>query len=155
MQNFLDKDDYKEWKRRCLKQRYIAAKNPCTEYAMATCVDYEVSCGPWNLRLCLERFLQPSQWHASISYFKEIGNQIVRDKATNLPIFEAAQDALLLVKDWSNEELDVARSLLGDLMGPLIAGKTQPMREIKLPFGFALHWMTGEEDAAKAQAARN
>lgn len=153
MQNFLDKDDYKEWKRRCTKQRYIARTNPCDELGMATCTDFEVSCGPWNLRLCLERFCQPSQWHASISYFKQIGNEIVRDKATGLPIFEAPQDALLLVKEWNHEELDIARSLLADLMGPIIAGKTQPVKEVKV--FFALHWLTGEVDAAKAQAERN
>ena len=141
------------WKRRCLRQRYIAGENPCDEKEMATCTDFEVSCGPWNLRLVLERFINPPQWHASISYFKKIGDETIRDKATGLPIFEAPQDALLLVKEWSHEELDVARSLLGDLMGPIIAGKTQPVKEAKVYF--ALHWLTGEKDAAKAQAARN
>ena len=153
MRNFLDKADYAEWKRRCLKQRYIAGENPCDEPAMATCTDYEISCGPWNLRLCLERYVTPAVWHASISYFKKIGDEVVRDKATGLPVFEAPQDALILVKDWSNEELDVARSLLGDLMGPIIAGKEQPVIERKV--FFALHWLTGEYDAAKAQANRN
>ena len=153
MQNFLDKEDYKEWKRRCVKQRYIARMNPCDEQEMATCTDFEISCGPWNLRLCLERYVQPAVWHASISYFKKIGDEIVRDKATGLPIFEAPKDALLLVKDWNHEELDVARSLMGDLMGPLIAGKTQQVREVKV--FFALHWLTSEYDAAKEQASRN
>jgi hypothetical protein len=155
VKNFLDKEEYKLWKTRCIKQRYIAAQNPCSEMAMSTCTDYEVSCGPWNLRLCLERYIDPPQWHASISYFKEIGNEIIRDKATGLPIFEAPQDALLLVKDWNHEELDVARSLLGDLMGPLIAGKTQLVREMKVPFGFALHWLSSEKDVNDAMARRN
>lgn len=153
MKNFLDKADYAEWKRRCTKQRYIAARNPCIEMEMASCTDYEVSCGPWNLRLCLERYVEPAVWHASISHFKTIGGETVYDKVTGLPMFEQEQDALILVKDWSNEELDIARSLLGDLMGPLIAGKTQQVIERKV--FFALHWMTSEADAAKEQASRN
>lgn len=154
MKHFLDKDDYREWKRRCTRQRYIARTNPCDESAMATCTDFEISCGhEWNLRLCLERYVQPAVWHASISHFKTIGNETVFDKLTGLPIFEQEQDALILVKDWSGEELDVARSLLGDLMGPLIAGRTQQVIERKV--FFALHWLTGEYDAAKEQANRN
>lgn len=153
MKNFLDKEEYALWKQRCIKQRYIAAKNPCDEMEMASCTDYEISCGPWNLRLCLERYVEPAMWHASISYFKQIGNETVYEKATGLPIFEAPQDALILVKDWSDEELDVARSLLGDLMGPIIAGETQRVIERKV--FFALHWLTGEEEAAKERASRN
>lgn len=153
MRNFLDSTEFAEWKRRCIRQRYIAAKNPCYEDVMATCVDYEVSCGPWNLRLVLETFTHPAIWHACISFFKQIGNETVYDKCTGLPLFEAPQDALLCVKDWNHEELDVARSLLGDLMGPLIASKDQKMIERK--GFFALHWITDAEEVNKRLAARN
>ena len=153
MQNFLDAADYKEWKRRCTKQRYIAARNPCYDGAMVTCIDYELHCGPWNLRLVLETFCEPAIWHANISYFKQIGNETIYDKCTGLPVFEAPQDALLCVKDWTHEELDIARSLLGDLMGPLIAGKDQPM--IERQGFFALHWITEAEEVNKRLAQRN
>jgi hypothetical protein len=153
MQNFLDKEEYAEWKRRCTKQRYIAIKNPCDEQEMATCVDYEISCGPWNLRLCLERFIEPSQFHASISFFKQIGNETVYEKATGLPIFEVPQDALVLVKEWSKEELDTARSLLGDLLGPLIPAKDTRVIERKV--FFALHWLVDEKQVSEQLAHRN
>lgn len=154
MRNFLDAADYAVWKQRCIKQRFIAAKNPCYEEAMATCVDYETACGPWNLRLVLETFTLPCPiWHASISYFKEIGGEVVKDKATGLPLFVEPQDALLCVKEWNHEELDVARSLLGDLMGPLIAAKDQKM--IERQGFFALHWLTDAEEVNKRLAQRN
>ena len=155
MRNFLDSYDYQLFKSRCIKQRYIAARNPCTQLAMVTCEDFEMPpVGPWNLRLVLERYLEPSQWHASISYRKEIGSQTVFDKATGLPMFEAPQDGMVMVGSWSNEELDIARSLLGALMGPLIAAPDQQVTETRAPQFFALHWTTGEADAAKAQATR-
>jgi hypothetical protein len=153
MQNFLDAEEYREWKRRCTRQRFIAIKNPCDEQAMATCTDFEVSCGPWNLRLCLERFIQPSQWHASISFFKQIGNETVYEKATGLPIFEAPQDALVLVKEWNKEELDTARSLLGDLLGPLIPAKDTRVREVKV--FFCLHWLVNDNEVSEQLARRN
>jgi hypothetical protein len=142
------------WKRRCTKQRYIAAKNPCYEAVMATCVDFEISCGPeWNLRLVLETFVHPPIWHANISHFRQIGNETIYDKATGLPIFEVPQDALLLVKEWSKEELDVARSLLGDLMGPLIPSKDTRVIEDKR--FFALHWIVDAHEVNKRLAERN
>jgi hypothetical protein len=153
MQNFLDKEEYAQWKWRCTKQRFIAARHPCYDGAMATCTDYEVHCGPWNLRLVLETFCAPAIWHANISYFKQIGNETIYDKVTGLPIFEVAQDALLCVKDWNHEELDVARSLLGDLLGPLIAAKDQ--RVIERKGFFALHWISEAAEVNKHLAARN
>jgi|SRR5215472_12221565 len=153
MQNFLDSEEYAKWKRRCIRQRYIAAKNPCYEGAMATCVDFEVDCGPWNLRLVLETYVIPAIWHASISYFKRIGDQTVYDKVTGLPIFEAPQDALMCAKDWTHEEDDTARSLLGDLMGPLIVDKDQ--RVIERKELFAMHWITEAAEVNKRLAARN
>jgi len=153
VQNFLDDADFREWKRRCIKQRYVAAKHPCYDGAMATCVDYEIRCGSWNLRLVLETYVTPAIWHSSISYFKRIGDETVYDKATGLPIFEVPQDALLCVKDWTKEELDVARSLLGDLMGPLIVTKDQRM--IERQGFFALHWITEAAEVNKRLAQRN
>jgi len=153
MQNFLDSDEYAMWKWRCIKQRHIAARNPCYDEGMVTCTDFEISCGPWNLRLVLETFTAPPIWHANISYFKRIGDETIYDKCTGLPIFEVPQDALLCVKDWTHEELDVARSLLGDLMGPLIAAKDQKM--IERQGFFALHWMTDAEEVNKRLARRN
>jgi hypothetical protein len=153
MQNFLDSAEYAEWKRRCVKQRYIAAKNPAYDGAMATCVDFEIACGPWNLRLVLETFTIPSILHANISYFKRIGDEVVYEKATGLPIFEVPQDALLCVKEWNKEELDVARSLLGDLMGPLIPSKDT--RVIERQGFFALHWIVDAEEVNKRLAERN
>jgi hypothetical protein len=153
MQDFLDAADYAEWKRRCIKQRYIAAKNPAYDGAMATCVDFEISCGPWNLRLVLETYVYPAIWHASISYFKKIGDETIYDKCTGLPIFEAPQDALLLVREWNKEELDVARSLLGDLMGPLIPRKdTRVIEDLRF---FAMHWIVEAAEVNKSLAQRN
>ena len=120
---------------------------------MATCVDFEVGCGPWNLRLVLETYTERPIWHASISYFKQIGNEVVYDKATGLPIFEAPQDALLLVKEWNKEEIDVARSLLGDLMGPLIPSEDTEVVEDKR--FFAMHWIVDAEKVNKLLARRN
>lgn len=155
MRNFLDAADYAQWKRRCIKQRYIAAKNPCYEEAMATCVDFEIPCGPeWYLRLVLETFVLPGPiWHASISHIRQIGNEVVFDKITGLPIFEAPQDALICPKDWTHEEKDIASSLLGDLMGPLIAGKTQRVFIHIEPM--ALHWITPLEEVNKHLAQRD
>src|SRR5215472_17506530 len=157
MQNFLDKEDYALWKNRCIKQRYIAAKNPCYEDAMVTCEDFEVHLPPsepeWNLRLVLETFCSPAIWHASISHFKNIGDETVYDKATGLPVFETGKQALLLVKDWDHEELDVARSLLGDLMGPLLVSADIPVTE-DLRF-FAMHWIIKAEDVNKRIAQTN
>jgi hypothetical protein len=153
MQNFFDSAEYQQWKTRCIRQRYIAAKNPCYDEGMVICEDFEVQVGPWNLRLVLETFMEPPVWHANISYFKKIGDETIYDKATGLPIFEAPQDALLCVKDWNNEELDIARSLLGDLMGPLIAAKDQKM--IEQQGFFALHWITDAHEVNKRLAQRN
>ena len=153
MKNFLDHDEYREWKRRCTRQRYIAAKHPCYDGAMATCSDFEISCGPWNLRLVLETFCEPAIWHASISYFKEIGAETIYDKCTGLPVFEAPQDALLCVKDWNHEELDIARSLLADLVGPLIPSKDQ--RVIERQGFFALHFILDADEVNRNLARRN
>jgi len=158
MQNFLDKEDYALWKNRCIKQRYIAAKNPCYEDAMVTCEDFEVHLPPsepdWNLRLVLETFVHPRPiWHANISHFKLIGNEIVTDKATGLPVFEVGQRALVLVKDWTDEEKDVARSLLGDLMGPLIPSKdTRVLEDQRF---FAMHWIVDAVEVNKRLAQKN
>jgi hypothetical protein len=154
VRNFLDSAEYEQWKRRCIKQRYIAAKNPCYEEVMVTCVDFELSCGPqWNLRLVLETFTDPPIWHANISYFKQIGNETIYDKCTGLPVFEVPQDALLCVKDWNYEELDVARALLGDLMGPLIPSKDTKVLE-RQGF-FALHWIVDANEVRQRLAERN
>lgn len=154
MRNFLDAADYKEWKRRCTKQRYIAAKNPCYEKAMVTCVDFEISCGPeWDLRLVLETFTDPPIWHASISHTVEIGGETVYDKCTGLPIFIAPQDAKPVVKEWTHEERDVAESLLADLMGPLIPSKDTHV--IVTEVVFALHWMVDARKVAEQLAQRN
>jgi hypothetical protein len=153
MKNFLDKEEFAIWKKRCIKQRYIAAKNPCYDEGMVQCEDFEVHCGPWNLRLVLETFCTPAIWHGNISYFKQIGNEVVYDKATNLPIFEAPQDALLLCKDWTAEEKDVARSLLGDLVGPLIVAKDTKV--IEREGFFALHWILDAAQVNQQLARRN
>ena len=153
MQNFLDRDEYAMWKRRCTKQRYIAARNPCYDEGMVTCLDYEVHCGPWNLRLVLETFTVPPIWHANISYFKRIGDETVYDKVTGLPMFETAKRALLLVKDWDHEEIDTARSLLGDLMGPLLVSQDIPVTEDQKVF--AMHWIIKLEDVVKRVAKTN
>jgi hypothetical protein len=153
MQNFLDQADYALWKRRCTRQRYIAARNPCYDEGMVTCVDFEIACGPWNLRLVLETFVNPPIWHANISYFKQIGNETIYDKATGLPVFEAPQDALLCVKEWTGEELDVARSLLADLFGPLLIDKDQPVLE-RQGF-FALHHIMDAHDVARRVGRKN
>src|SRR5215472_4833660 len=158
MQNFLDKEDYALWKNRCIKQRYIAAKNPCYDPGMVTCEDFEVHLPPsepeWNLRLVLETFIRPRPiWHANISHFKLIGNETVLDKATGLPVFEVGQRALVLVKDWTDEEKDVARSLLGDLMGPLIPSKdTRVLEDQRF---FAMHWIVDAVEVNKRLAQKN
>ena len=154
MKNFLDKEDYMEWKRRCTKQRYIAAKNPCYDKAMVTCVDFELSCGPeWNLRLVLETFTDTPIWHASISHITQIGGEVVYEKSTGLPIFVAPQDAMVVVKEWSHEERDVADSLLGDLMGPLIPSKDTHVEVTEVVL--ALHWIVDAIKVNEALAARN
>lgn len=147
MQNFLDAQEYAQWKDRCKLQRRVAAENPCTDGAMATCIDFDVDCGPrWHLRLVLERYVEPPIWHASISQSKEIGNETVFDKRTGLPIFETPREALIVVNEWTGEERDVARSLLGDLMGPLI--NRQDQRVIEAQRLFAMHWITTEEEVS-------
>jgi len=157
VQNFLDKQDYDLWKKRCIKQRFIAAKNPCYDEGMVTCEDFEIHLPPsepdWNLRLVLETFCTPAIWHASISHFKTIGDETVYDKVTGLPMFETAKRALLLVKDWDHEEIDTARSLLGDLMGPLLVSQDIPVTEDQKVF--AMHWIIKLEDVVKRVAKTN
>lgn len=154
MRNFLDSKDYEAWKERCAAQRRIAALNPCYEKAMVTCVDFDVDCGPeWHLRLVLETYTPRPIWHASISHITRVGDQAVYDKQTGLPIFLAPQDAMVMVKDWTHEEKDVADSLLGDLVGPLIAAKDQ--RVDVHDVGFARHWILSAEEVARNIARRN
>lgn len=154
MRHFLDSEDYAEWKRRCIKQRFIAAKNPCYEGIMATCEDYEISCGPeWDLRLVLETYTPKPIWHASISHTITTGGQTVYDKATGLPIFEEEQEAKVMVKDWTKEEQDVANSLLGDLLGPLIP--TPDTRVNVHDVGFARHWVLDAQEVHQKIARRN
>lgn len=148
MKNFLDSNEYAQWKGRCKEQRRIAAENPCTEGAMATCIDFEVDCSPrWHLRLVLERYVEPPIWHASISQSKDIGDDTVYDKTTGLPIFDVPREGLVIVNEWTPEELDVARSLLGDLMGPLVARPDQRVLEAQRLF--AMHWITNEDEVSR------
>lgn len=152
MQN-LNSTEIAEWKSRCAIQRSIARANPCTEAVVATCSDFETKLGPWNLRLFLATWRQPHVWVGSISYFKQIGDETVYDKATGLPIFEVPQDALMCVKDWTHEEKDIAKSLLADLFGPLIHDKAQPVMEAMGMFG--LNWVTKEADARRVAVVEN
>ena len=152
MQN-LNPSEIEEWKARCRKQREIARANPCTEPVMCTCLDFEATLGPWNPRLVIKAWVKPPIWDGSISYFKHIGDETIYDKNTGLPIFEAPQDALLCVKDWSPEELDIARGLLGDLFGPLIHHRDQQVVENKGLF--CLTWMVTVKSAQQSVAASN
>ena len=153
MQNFLDSAEYAMWKQRCKNHRRIAAENPCHYKAMVACIDYEFDCGPaWNFRLVLETFLRPPIWHATISHVKKIEDEIVYDKLTGLPIFETAREGMVFVKDWTTEELDVARSLLADVMGPLLIDEDQPALEVQEIF--ALHHILNANDVAQRIARK-
>ena len=133
--------------------RSVARCNPCYDPEMVSLADFYHKIGPWNLHLVLETYIKPSQWHGSISYFKEVAHETVYDRETGKPIFEAPKDAMLEVKDWTPEELDIARDLLAGMFGPLIHDAQQRVVEHK--GAMALHWTTLEVDARKAAARGN
>lgn len=144
-----------EWKATCRKQRDIARCNPSTCPEMSSCMDYDCTCGPYNLRIVLERYMVPSSWHGSISYMPDIGEQTVYDKVTGLPIFDVPKQGMIKVKEWKKEEYDTARDLLGELFGPLIHDEHQQVVETSLPDGFCLHWLVREEDTRHAIPQEN
>jgi hypothetical protein len=141
------------WKLECRKLRQIARTNPCYHVAMASCEDFETALGPWHLRLFLLTANLPAVWIGSVSYMKEIGDEVVYDKDTGLPIFNAPQDALIAAHEWTHEEKDIARSLLADLFGPLIHDKHQPVTEETMVF--SLNWVVNDKDTRQRAALEN
>jgi len=137
------------WKQRCKNHRRIAAENHCYDKDMVMWRVFEFDCGPaWNFRLVFEiPPLTPRPiWHASISHVRKIGDETIYDKETGLRIFTAPRPQMVRVNEWTSEEKDVARSLLADVLGPLLVDEDQPALEAERIFG--LHHILDANDVA-------
>lgn len=146
MSQNLNSEEQAKWKETCKRQRDIARCNPCTCVAMVSCEDFDCEVGPWHLRLTLDAYLNPPQWHGSISLMKEIGDELVYDEK-GVPLFEVPKDAMIAVNDWTPEEYDNARDLMGALFGPLINSSDQRVVEARV--SMTLQWFTSNKDAQR------
>lgn len=122
----------------------MARTAPCYDPRQALMECYKLHLGPWNFTFTLDAFLKPPMWHGTVSLFKQIGHETVRDEGGR-QIFEAPQEALMAVSSWDREEYDAARELLGGLFGELIANPHTQVVVNKAIFG--LHWLTARMDS--------
>jgi hypothetical protein len=145
MQN-LNEEERARWKETCRIQRDIARRHPAYDPRMLSLADYHCQLGPWHLVLTHDTFLTPSQWHGSVSFMKDIGDETVYGK-DGQPIFEVPQQGMLAVTSWAREEYDTARDLLGQLFGPLIHHQDQRVIESHGKDAMVLNWFTAAKDA--------
>lgn len=146
MSQNLNTEELAQWRSTCKKMRALARENPCYDIRMVMLDDYGTRLGPWNLRLVLLTCIKPAIYQASVSLIKEIGDELVYDEH-GVPLFDVPKAGIVCVDDWTHEDLDEARSLLGDLMGPLINREDQRVNEGYVKGGMALNWTTEMKDA--------
>ena len=146
MSQNLNADELAQWRATCKKMRQEARNYPCDDIRQAIDQRFSHRLGPWNLNLVLLTCMKPAMYKASISLIKEIGDELVYDEK-GVPLFDVPQAGIVCVDDWTHEDLDEARHLLGDLMGPLINHQDQKVNEARATGGMCLNWLTSQKDA--------
>src|SRR6185437_13739219 len=97
-----------------------------------------------NVVFTQDRFIKPPVWHGTISLFKEIGDEAVKDEQGHY-LFDAPQDAMVAVRSWDHDEYEIARDVLGKVFGELIP--RQDTKVTELTGVFALHWIVTVNDS--------
>lgn len=146
MSQNLNSEELAQWRSTCKQMRATARNHPCYDIRMAMCEDFSHRLGPWNVNLVLLTCIKPEIYKASVSLIKEIGDELVYDN-NGVPLFDVPKAGIVCVDDWTHEDLDEARNLLGDLMGPLVNHQDQKVNEARAKGGMCLNWITEMKDA--------